>query len=260
MENQNQLIKILISGEGGQGIQTIAKIFANACYCQQYEVCYMPHYGVEMRMGISLAYLQIGVKPIYYPKFTYADILVSMTPRDLEFIKSFSTHGTKIINGMNLDQYMKENNIRTKSLNMIILGLIVRKFKDKLPLETQKVREEIKILLGKKEGLAQNIEAFTKGLNLEEKYYHNSLDKFPRRNLQPCSVKCKLGEYYHWPSHCKGCGLCIEKCPVKALSWSKTEINYFGQPVPEVNSEKCLACGICEQLCPDMAIRVVKKK
>lgn len=257
---QNQLVKILISGEGGQGIQVMAKILAHACFVSKYEIVYMPHYGVEMRMGISLAYLQISELPIPYPKFTQADILVAMTARDLVQTKSFIKHGTIVINGMNLIDYMSENKLPSKSLNMLVLGILVRKFKDRLPLETEKVRTEIKHVLGEKQGLAENLEAFGKGINLEEKYYRMPINKYPRVNLGPKTVKSKERDYYHWPSHCKACGLCIAKCPVKALSWSTAEVNYFGQPVPEVDINKCIACGMCEQICPDLAIKVVKKK
>lgn len=259
MQN-NQSIKILISGEGGQGIQTIAKILANACYKSKYEVCYMPHYGVEMRMGISLAYLQIGVSPIVYPKFTQTDILVCLTPRDLNLTKSFYSRQTEIINAMNLADYMKENNVFEKSFNMVALGILVRRFKDKLPLETDKVREEIKNLLGEKKGLFENLEAFTKGINLEEKYYRQSLDRYPRKRIDPKTTKNKVREYIHFPLSCKACGLCIEVCPTNALSWSKTDLNYFGRYVPVVDIEKCISCKTCEQICPDVAIKVVKKK
>jgi len=256
----NQIIKILLSGEGGQGIQTIAKIFCKACFMQNYEVCYIPHYGVEMRMGISLAYLQIGVKPITYPKFHEADMVLCMTSRDLQETKSFCTRNTKIINAMNLREYLKENNIPVKSLNMVVLGVLSRKFKDCLPLKTENILSQIKQQLGDKKGLEINLDAFMKGMNLHEKLYCKSLDCFPKRNLEVNIDKNDKRTYMHWPSHCKGCGLCIEKCPVKALSWSKDKINFFGNPVPKVDIDKCIACGICESLCPDMAIKVIKNK
>lgn len=260
MYNENSIVKILISGEGGQGVQVMAKILANAAFKQQYHVVYMPHYGVEMRMGISLAYLQIGTQTIHYPKFELADILVGMTARDLAQTKSFIKRETVVINAMNLSDFMTENKLLPRSLNMLILGILTRKFKDKLPLETEKIRGEIKQVLGEKQGLMENLEAFTKGINLEERYYNQSLDKYPRINLSPKTTFSKEKDYYHWSSHCKGCGICIEKCPVNALFWSKTLRNYFDQPVPEIDIEKCIACDLCEQLCPDMAIKVVKKK
>jgi len=58
----------------------------------------------------------------------------------------------------------------------------------------------------------------------------------------------------------KGCGLCIEKCPKKCLSWSKTQLGVYGTPTVEADMKECIACGICETVCPDCAIKVVKKK
>lgn len=58
---------------------------------------------------------------------------------------------------------------------------------------------------------------------------------------------------------CKGCGLCIEKCPVKAISFSKKDLGYYSTPTVEINIEKCIGCGICEITCPDSALRLDKK-
>jgi 2-oxoglutarate ferredoxin oxidoreductase subunit delta len=58
---------------------------------------------------------------------------------------------------------------------------------------------------------------------------------------------------------CKGCGICLEKCPVKALSWSQEEMNYYSTPAPEVDDKTCTQCGLCELFCPDCAIKVKPK-
>jgi Pyruvate/2-oxoacid:ferredoxin oxidoreductase gamma subunit/Pyruvate/2-oxoacid:ferredoxin oxidoreductase delta subunit len=260
MENKNSLVKILFSGEGGQGIQVMANIFAHALNEQKYKVVLMPHYGVEQRMGISLAYLQVGEEEASYPKFKQADILIALTPRDLKLTKSFVAWGTTVINAMNLEAVLKENELPRKSLNMLTLGVLCREFKKKLPLDTGKIKEEIKIFLGEKKYLEKNLDAFMLGINLSEKLYNKALDAHPHNDLSPTVTRSKEKDYYHFSSHCKGCGLCIEKCPVKALSWSKEKINYFGAPVPQVDIQKCIACKICEQLCPDMAIKVDKKR
>lgn len=250
----------MFSGEGGQGIQVMSKIFAHALNAQNYKVVLMPHYGVEQRMGISLAYLQVGEEEAHYPKFKHADILIAMTPRDLELTKSFAAWGTNIINGMNLSQILKENELPRKSLNMLVLGILCKEFKKRLPLDTGKVKDEIKKTLGKKKLLEKNLDALMLGINLGENLYNKSLGSHPRIDLSTTVTRSKEKDYYHFPSHCKGCALCIEKCPVKALSWSKEKINYFGAPVPKVDIDKCISCLICEQICPDMAIKVDKKK
>ena len=61
-----------------------------------------------------------------------------------------------------------------------------------------------------------------------------------------------------FPGLCKGCGLCREKCPEEALSWSE-ELGVYGTPTVVADPEKCKACRICEQVCPDCAIAIVRK-
>ena len=58
---------------------------------------------------------------------------------------------------------------------------------------------------------------------------------------------------------CKGCGLCIEKCPQKAISFSKKDLGVYCTPSIEIDLSKCTQCGICEIVCPDSAIRVEKE-
>lgn len=68
----------------------------------------------------------------------------------------------------------------------------------------------------------------------------------------------EAGTHSIFPSLCKGCGLCIVKCPVEAISWSDV-LGVYGTPAIEPN-DKCTACGICELVCPDCAITVIKRK
>lgn len=71
------------------------------------------------------------------------------------------------------------------------------------------------------------------------------------KNFKPKITKVKEGSWTIFLGLCKGCGICLEKCPTKAL---------IGIPTPKVNPEKCSLCGICELNCPDCAIKVDKKK
>lgn len=57
---------------------------------------------------------------------------------------------------------------------------------------------------------------------------------------------------------CKGCGLCIQKCPKECMSWSDM-LGVYGTPAVKITDE-CTACGLCETNCPDCAIAVEKKK
>ena len=44
--------KIVLAGEGGQGVQSIAKILVEAGYEAGKEVLYIPNFGVEQRGGV----------------------------------------------------------------------------------------------------------------------------------------------------------------------------------------------------------------
>ncbi len=63
-----------------------------------------------------------------------------------------------------------------------------------------------------------------------------------------------------FPEICKSCGLCIEKCPVKCLSFDPERVDYLGLPIVKCDAEKCIACLTCERSCPDGAIVVEKQK
>lgn len=59
---------------------------------------------------------------------------------------------------------------------------------------------------------------------------------------------------------CKGCGLCIENCPQKAIVFSQKDVGVYNDPTVEIDLEKCNACKICENICPDYALKIEKKK
>lgn len=251
---------ILIAGEGGQGIQTIAKILADLGYQSNFEVSYMPHYGVEMRMGISLAYLQISNKEIIYPKFQIADIVAVTTKRDLKIPKSFIDKHSTIVNCINMQKILQENNLPTKTLNMLCLGILIKELDIRnIKFNDQMTREIVGKTLGYKEGIDLNLLAIQIGQKMDAQTYSLSLEQIEKDKFELIIQEDVKKIHQCFPNLCKGCGLCIEQCPVKALSWSKDKLNFISRPMPEVNLEKCIACGICQQVCPDCAIRITRK-
>lgn len=72
------------------------------------------------------------------------------------------------------------------------------------------------------------------------------------------SYEHEKGTHTLFPSLCKGCGLCIIKCPQEALSWSDL-LGAYGNPAV-ISNDNCNLCGICQIICPDCAIRVDKKE
>lgn len=71
--------------------------------------------------------------------------------------------------------------------------------------------------------------------------------------------KNNQGKFYLFPQLCKGCGLCIAKCPTKTLAFGE-ELGLYGTPVvqPGNNDKECTACGVCQMFCPDCAISIEK--
>lgn len=65
------------------------------------------------------------------------------------------------------------------------------------------------------------------------------------------------GIFAVFPELCKGCGLCIEKCPTKVIEWSK-ELAFNGSPTVEPRMTGCIVCGTCQTVCPDAAIAIFR--
>ena len=59
--------------------------------------------------------------------------------------------------------------------------------------------------------------------------------------------------------HCKGCGLCIDICPVDAIEFSK-EINNLGYHPARYKGQGCTGCTLCFYTCPEPDAIIVHKK
>jgi len=77
------------------------------------------------------------------------------------------------------------------------------------------------------------------------------------KDFQPKTTQVKNGSWTVFKGLCKGCGICMEKCPNKALIFGK-EKGVANKPAPKVIAEKCNLCQTCEINCPELAIRVDK--
>lgn len=64
-----------------------------------------------------------------------------------------------------------------------------------------------------------------------------------------------LGEVHIIDDRCKGCGICIQYCPVQTLEFSK-KFNKKGYHPPQakLDGPDCVACRFCQLVCPDFAI------
>ncbi|HEY8391217.1 MAG TPA: 2-oxoacid:acceptor oxidoreductase family protein [Capillibacterium sp.] len=86
--------KILIAGEGGQGVQSIGELLAEAAFRAGKEALYIPNFGVEQRGGVSIAFVQIAEGAIGAPKFQKADLVAVLSERAGERIKGYLRPGT----------------------------------------------------------------------------------------------------------------------------------------------------------------------
>ncbi|MBN1423996.1 4Fe-4S binding protein [Candidatus Fermentibacteria bacterium] len=61
-------------------------------------------------------------------------------------------------------------------------------------------------------------------------------------------------------STCTACGVCVELCPVEAVSLQPcSESESWVGTVARVDESRCLGCGLCARRCPSEAIRLVPR-
>ena len=48
-------------------------------------------------------------------------------------------------------------------------------------------------------------------------------------------------------NECVGCGVCVEECPVDAISLVDEKA--------EINMDECIRCGNCHEVCPQEAVK-----
>ena len=157
-------IKILLAGDGGQGIQTMAEILAEAAFRSGKQITLIPNYGLEQRGGASLAFLQIADESVSYPRFSKPDIFLLMSEQVKERTKEFKIEDLrfKII----IDDYKKfleENKILVQSYNIFFLGLITKILEEKKLIKKGVVSDLLEEKLGKKSNWKENKNAFNLG-------------------------------------------------------------------------------------------------
>lgn len=155
--------KIVIAGEGGQGVQAVSDILAEAANEQGREALNIPNFGVEQRGGVSVAYLQIGDKAIGAPKFKTGDVVIALSDRaifrtkryvgpDTIFVYDSSIEGIteadlpdnakKVLSIPALD--VAKGELHPRVFNVIIMGAVV-KATDVVPIDEVKAAIEKKL-------------------------------------------------------------------------------------------------------------------
>jgi len=88
-----------------------------------------------------------------------------------------------------------------------------------------------------------------------------------------CNCSCVFFESYHVLKHekshdfsnyrlriksetCQACGLCVKRCPVRALTLEDSPLatNKQGKAAKLIHSDHCLGCGVCVHKCPTQSL------
>lgn len=272
---KDKTIKLILSGEGGQGIQTIAKSLVAAAVDQGLNASYLPSFGVEQRGTPSIAHVIISDKAINYPRFESANMVMALAERAVLKVNKFITPNTDVLfdsSTISSDCFtrisvhkmaipatkLSKEKFNPRSYNVLMYGVMVNMLKLDCNKSWKSLRNQLKDKFKTRKIEDDNKDAYEFGYDavLEKKRFSNAEFK-TKEKINYYKNKDKKGVID--PSKCKGCGLCIEKCPTKALSFGE-DLGVFASPVPIVDLNKCIACGMCHQICPDGAIIIEKNK
>ncbi len=178
--------KIVLAGEGGHGIQSIAKILIESAYAADKKVLYIPNFGVEQRGGVSIAFCQIADEDIGEPRFSKGDIVIMLSDRTIERCSCYVDENTTVIYDTSIcsikpDVKAKKiigipankianDELHTRVFNIIILGTIIKATN---VVDIKYVKDAMEKALGKKfdakpELRELNYKALEKGLELME--------------------------------------------------------------------------------------------
>ncbi|NLV22838.1 MAG: ketoisovalerate oxidoreductase [Syntrophomonadaceae bacterium] len=137
------LIRIALAGEGGQGVQSVAEILAEAAYNENQQAIYIPNFGLEQRGGVSIAFLQFSDNRIGAPKFQKADIVIALSERAVARTLSYSGQDTLYVYDSSFKVEQEElpreakqiialpaidtanNELHPRVFNIIIMGAVI---------------------------------------------------------------------------------------------------------------------------------------
>ena len=63
------------------------------------------------------------------------------------------------------------------------------------------------------------------------------------------------------PTTCKGCGLCVKRCPMEAISLEVSDQanNKVGK-IAVLEEASCIGCGVCAYKCPTTSIALKQRE
>ena len=135
--------KMVLAGEGGQGVQSVAEILVEAAHEEGRECLYIPNFGVEQRCGVSVAFIQISDDVIGAPKFDIGDVVVALSERSIHRTKQYVGEKTIFVYDSSINIAEKDlpqnaarilsipaveisnNELSPRVFNVIIMGAVV---------------------------------------------------------------------------------------------------------------------------------------
>ena len=155
--------KIVLAGEGGQGVQSIAKILVEAGYEAGKQVLYIPNFGVEQRGGVSIAFCQIADERIGEPRYSKGDIIIMLSDRAIDRCTTYVDENSTVVYDTSV--CTKKPNVKCKEIigidankianehlsarvfNIIILGVLLEATH---VLQLSDIKNAMELALGKK--------------------------------------------------------------------------------------------------------------
>lgn len=135
------MIKILLAGQGGQGVLSAGKFLAESGLHEGKEVTYLPAYGPEMRGGTANCSVILSEHPIASPLCNVPDVLIAMNgPSFHKFAPRVKSGGIILVNGSVSDSYAGRDDVQVydiaagdiaieagdiRSANMVMLGAFI---------------------------------------------------------------------------------------------------------------------------------------
>lgn len=175
--------KIIISGFGGQGVQSLGIFIAYASILAGKEVTFLPSYGPEMRGGTSNCSVVVSDKPVASPIIAAPDILIAMNKPSLaKFKNRVRSGGTIIVNKSLVDDIVDRTDVNVhyidantmgveagnaKTANIVVLGAYTKLSGDFTPEVMKAVINDR--FSGKPKVIPANLKAFELGYNFNEK-------------------------------------------------------------------------------------------
>ncbi len=155
--------KILLAGDGGQGIQLIADAISEAAFLKNWYVTSVSNYGLEQRGGVSLNFVIVSDRPIGYSKFKKPDVLLLMSEQARERTDDHQQKGVKILDYKKYQEKMTADGVALQSQNIFFLGVLSKILEEHKICSKYCFMERLEERLSKKSGWENNKKAFELG-------------------------------------------------------------------------------------------------